>query len=315
MEPMVKGMRNAFFDTLFDMASKNKDILLLTADIGAICHDRFKKFLPKQYINVGIAEQNMVGLSAGLALTGKIVYIYSIIPFLAMRCYEQIRVDICCMGLPVKIVGIGAGFDYSTLGPTHHGTEDIALMRSLPNLTIYSPSDNRVASEVARESARQKGPAYIRLDRTGYPPIYNAFKKVDIERGFSVLKQGSDLYLIATGNMVYTAMEVSKELSEYAVSAGVIDLFKPKPINERIFFNAVRGVDNIVIIEEHCISGGMGENIAALISSGKKERPRIKLLGLPDKFCAECGSRESLRRLYCLDADSILKVILKWIRK
>lgn len=315
MGSLVKGMRNVFFDTLFNMALKNKDILLLTADIGAICHDKFKKSLPNQYINVGIAEQNMVGLSAGLALTGKTIYIYSIVPFLAMRCYEQIRVDICCMDLPVKIVGTGAGFDYSTLGPTHHGTEDIALMRALPNLIIYSPSDNLSASEIARKSSQEHGPAYIRLDRTGYPPIYKDSGEINMRAGFSVVKGGKDLCIIASGNMVYTALKVSEKLSEHSVDSGVIDLFKLKPINAEKLICAVKGLSHVVVLEEHCLSGGIGENIAALFLSQMEKFPRLKLLGIPDKFCAEYGGRESLRKTCNLDAGSILSTILGWIKR
>lgn len=315
MKPLGKGMRNAFFDALFDMARQNEDILLLTADIGAISHDKFKKFLPRQYINVGVAEQNMVGLSAGLALTGKIIYIYSLIPFLVMRCYEQIRVDICCMNLPVKIVGIGAGFDYSTLGPTHHGTEDIALMRSLPNLTIYSPSDNLVASKIAKESFREKFPAYIRLDRAGHPPLYSSPKEINMGTGFSAIKRGDDVFIIATGNMVHTALAVSEKLSRHSVSAGVIDLFKLKPINEDRLIREIKGVAHIVILEEHCLSGGIGESIAAIFSSRVKKCPRMKLLGIPDRFCNEYGERESLCRVYGLDACSISSAILGWIKE
>jgi transketolase len=315
MGSWAKGMRNAFFDTLFVIARKNKEVILLTADIGAICHDKFKQLLPKQYINVGIAEQHMVGLSAGLALSGKIVYIYSIIPFLAMRCYEQIRVDICCMNISVKIVGIGAGFDYSTLGPTHHGTEDIALMRSLPNLTIYSPSDNLLASKIAQVSFREQGPAYIRLDRTGHPPLYKTSKEINMQQGLSILRKGRQLYIITTGNLVYTALKVSEELSKYSIDVGVIDLFRLKPINEERFLNAIKGVPNIAVLEEHCISGGIGEKIAAIISSKMKKPPRLKLMGITDQFCREYGRRESLRRVYNLDVSSIFDIVLRWIKE
>lgn len=315
MEHKVKGMRNVFFDTLFRLARKNKNILLLTADIGALCHDKFKKYLPKQYMNVGIAEQNMVGLSAGLALSGKIVYIYSIIPFLAMRCYEQIRVDICCMGLSVKIVGIGAGFDYATQGPTHQGTEDISLIRSLPNMIIYSPSDNLLASKIAQVSSQEPGPAYIRLDRTGFPLLYKTVEEIPMARGFSILKKAGQVYIIATGNMVYSALKVSKGLSRHAFKAGVIDLFKLKPIDEARLLDVLKGVPYIVILEEHCVSGGIGEKIAALITSGMKEHPQLKIMGIPDQFCGECGTRESLRRLYRLDVGAIINAILGWTKK
>ena len=136
MKRWVVGMRDAFSQTLYDIAKDDRDFVMVTSDTGAICHDEFRKRCPGQYINIGIAEQNMVGVASGLALSGKTVCVYAIVPFATMRCYEQIRVDLCCMNLPVLVVGVGAGFDYSTLGPTHHGTEDIALMRVLPGMSV-----------------------------------------------------------------------------------------------------------------------------------------------------------------------------------
>ncbi|MDP2927793.1 MAG: hypothetical protein Q8N80_03210, partial [Candidatus Omnitrophota bacterium] len=145
MKRWTSGMRDSFFDSLYAIAKRDSKVMLVISDTGAICHDEFKRRLNNRYINVGIAEQNMVGVAAGLAMSGKIVYIYAIVPFVTARCYEQIRVDLCCMNLPVTVVGIGAGFDYSTLGPTHHGYEDIALMSLLPNMIVYSPSDSLMA--------------------------------------------------------------------------------------------------------------------------------------------------------------------------
>jgi 1-deoxy-D-xylulose-5-phosphate synthase len=134
-------------------------------------------------------------------------------------------------------------------------------------------------------------------------------------RGFSVLKRAGLVYIIATGNMVYSALKVSEGLSKHAFKAGVIDLFKLKPIDDAQLLGVLKGIPNIVILEEHCVSGGMGEKIAALITSGMKERPQLKLMGIPDQFCTECGTRESLRRLYHLDADAIVDAILGWIKE
>ncbi|MCF7916172.1 MAG: 1-deoxy-D-xylulose-5-phosphate synthase [Candidatus Omnitrophica bacterium] len=314
MKSWVKGMRDFFFESLLREAKKNRNIILITADTGAICHDEFKEKLSKQYINVGVAEQNMIGLAAGLAMAGKIVYVYGIIPFVTMRCYEQIRVDLSCTNLPVNIIGIGAGLDYSTLGATHHGTEDIALMCLLPGMKIYSPADGITAGTLVEESQRQTGPVYIRLDRIGLPFVYESEKDINFSKGFSSIKKGKDLYIIATGRMVYRALEVAKKLSAQSIDVGVIDLFKIKPLNGKKIWNVIKGVQYLVTLEEHFLKGGIGSAIQELIIS-KKNPPKFKSLGIPDKFCSIYGKREDLLNSYGLDIGSIVSKIKNWVEK
>ena len=314
MKRWIKGMRDTFFGSLYNLAKKDKDIILITADTGAICLDEFKHKLSKQYINIGIAEQNMVGVAAGLAMSGKIVYIYAIVPFATMRCYEQIRVDLCCMNLPVIVVGIGAGFDYSTLGPTHHGTEDIALMRSLPSMTIYSPSDSLMADFLARISCERRGPKYIRLDREGFPLIYKDEKDINISGGFSLLKQGKDVYIIATGRMVYNALQVARKISTHSIHAGVIDLFRIKPLNVEKIWSIIKEVGYVITLEEHCITGGIGSAISEMLVT-KKNIPAFKSIGIADQFCRKYGTREYLQRLNKIDVDSVTEYIKKWIKR
>lgn len=313
MKKWVKGMRDFFFQSLLAEAKKNKNLILVTADTGAICHDEFKRKLTNQYINVGIAEQNMIGLAAGLSLAGKLVYIYGITPFVTMRCYEQIRVDLCCMNLPVSIVGIGAGLDYSTLGVTHHGTEDIALMNALPRMEIYSPADGLTAAALAKKNNYKEGPRYIRLDRTGLPSVYSSSKEIDFSKGFSVFGKKKSLYIIATGRMVYAALRVSKELSLGFIGTGVIDLFKIKPLNKKDLWRVLKNADYVLSLEEHFLSGGVGSIIASLFVS-QKDHPKFKSLGIPDKFCSHYGDREYLQSLYGLDVVSIIDSIKEWIK-
>ena len=152
-------MRQAVFEALYEVARKNEDVILLVSDTGAIVLDQFRAEMPERIINVGIAEQNMIGVAAGLAMEGKKVYAYAIIPFVTMRCYEQIRVDLCCESLPVKLLGVGPGYDYSTLGPTHHGLEDMALMRALPGMQVFSPCDETQARVFMDLVLEQPGPS------------------------------------------------------------------------------------------------------------------------------------------------------------
>lgn len=315
MKQWVKGMRDSFFDSFFQIAKKDKNVILVTSDTGAICHNNLRKELSNRYINIGIAEQNMIGVAAGLAMASKRVYVYAIIPFATMRCYEQIRVDLCCMNLPVTIVGIGAGVDYSTLGPTHHGTEDIALMRVLPGMTIYSPSDNLLAGLLGKISVKKRGPEYIRLDRTGYPLIYNNEKEVDISQGISVPKEGKDLYIIATGRMVYSALQAAKELSKYSINAGVIDLFRIKPLNEEMIWGVIENVKFVVSLEEHFTTAGIAEAIGMMLLSAPKNNKAFYSIGIPNEFCRKYGSREYLHKINSIDVNSIIKGIKNFVNK
>ena len=172
------AMRDTFFNSLYDIAKQDRQVILITADCGAPSLDKFRRDLAEQYFTVGIAEQNMINVAAGLALEGKIVYTYAIAPFASLRCYEQIKVNLCCMRLPVTVLGIGAGFAYDIMGPTHHATEDISIMRALPELTILNPSDSVMAGGLAQFSYRLPGPKYIRFDRGGIPDLYNSNKKI-----------------------------------------------------------------------------------------------------------------------------------------
>ena len=213
-------MRDAFLSMLYQKAIENPDIILLTNDQGAISLDDFKEKLPNQFFNIGISEQNIISVAAGLVLTGKKVYVYSLLSFIVLRCYEQIKIDLCAMKLPVTIVGVGSGYSYSPDGPTHHATEDISIMRALPNMTIYSPSDSNIVPALVDITLKSKTPSYIRLDRQLLPLLYN--KDHNLHEGFSILREGNDVTVISTGVMVHRALEVAEELLELSY------LFKQK---------------------------------------------------------------------------------------
>ena len=306
-------MRDTFSEALYNIAQKDKRVMLITSDTGAICHDKFRVDLPNQYLNIGIAEQNMIGVAAGLALAGKVVYVYAIIPFATMRCYEQIRIDLCCMELPVTVVGVGPGYDYSTLGPTHHGTEDIALMRTLPGMTILSPSDSIMVDALAKMSYKLPGPKYIRLDRTGVPLIYQGLNE-DFTKGTAVLRTGADICIIATGRMVYNALRVADELAKYAIEAKVVDLYRLKPIAEDLLLEAVDKFDFVATMEEHFVTGGIATIVNEILVK-KEKRCLVKNFGIPDKFCRQYdGKREYLHGLIGLDIKSVSGALIKMIK-
>ncbi|MFH1202770.1 MAG: transketolase C-terminal domain-containing protein [Candidatus Omnitrophota bacterium] len=311
MTKSVPAMRDAFFDALYDIAKKDKRVILVTADCGAPSLDRFRQDLSDQYFTVGIAEQNMISIAAGLALDGKIVYTYAIAPFASLRCYEQIKVDLCCMNLAVTIIGVGTGFAYDIMGPTHHATEDISIMRALPEMTIFNPSDSIMAGGLAQITYRSKGPKYVRFDRGGLPLLYSN-KKINFSNGLVNLKKGSNLCIISTGVMVYRALQIANELSKHSIDAGVVDLYRIKPLNVKLLLEILDNYENILTLEEHFVIGGIGSIMAEVLSDNEKSC-RLKRLGICDRYYFEYGGRERLHELCCLDTKSVVKTIVKWI--
>jgi transketolase len=299
-------MRDAFLSELYSKAKSNRNILLISNDQGAKSLDKFREDIPTQFINAGVSEQNIISVSAGLNLGGKTVYIYSIASFITLRCFEQIKLDLCCMNLPVTILGVGSCYSYSLDGPTHHATEDIALMRALPNMQIFSPSDSNMAAGLVNISLHSTSPMYIRLDREVLPKIYN--KNEDFSSGFSVLDKGKDISIISTGIMVHKAMEISKELNKNSINAQVIDLYRLKPLNKRALINTISSTGKVVTLEEHTIHGGLGSIIAELLVDFNTQIP-IKRLGIEDGSLYGYGTRNNLHRQGGIDKKNVLNLI------
>lgn len=308
-EYKITAMRDVFFDKLYEIAKKDRQVILLSDDFGAPSLDKFRKDLSSQFINIGIAEQNMVSTAAGLALGGKIVYMYAIAPFVTLRCYEQIKIDLCCMNLHVTALGVGAGFAYDNSGPTHHATEDIAIMRALPGMTILNPSDNVMVAACVEISYKNPGPKYIRFDREKPVTIYD--KNTDFSDGIATLKTGKDLCIISTGMMVHKAFNVAHELSKHSINAGIVDLYRIKPINTELLLKFISQSQKVVTIEENLINGGIGSIVAEVLVDNEITLP-LKRFAVPDKYCFKYGSREHIHKLYSLDVNSIVKKILRW---
>lgn len=305
------SMRDAFFNELYEIARKDKNIILVSADMGAPSLDKFRRDLGNQFINVGIAEQNMVTVATGLALSDKKVFVYAIMPFATLRCYELTKVNLSLMNIPVTIVGVGAGFSYDDSGPTHHSTEDIAVMRVLPNMTILSPSDSIMAAEFAEMSCHMKGPNYVRLDREILPLIYKP--DTSFADGLTNLKAGKDVCIISTGNMVHRAFEVSNKLEEHSINAGVVDLYRIRPINEKLLLDSIEQSKRIVTLEEHLLTGGIGTAVAEILIDNGKTVP-LKRIAIRDKYYYAYGGRNNIQSLCGLDTDSVTKVILEWLQ-
>lgn len=302
-------MRDAFFDKLYELAKKDKRIYIVSADMGAPSLDKFRRDLPEQFVNVGIAEHNMVTVAAGLALEGKRPFMYAIMPFVTLRCYEMIKVDMSLMNLPVAAVGVGSGFSYDDSGPTHHSTEDITIMRALPNMTILNSSDSVMAEKFAEIAIEINGPSYVRLDRHVLPVIYE--NNYDFSKGLSALKQGADVWIVATGNTVHTALEVSQELAAHKINAGVIDLFRLKPVNEDLLLKTIGGAKGVITIEEHLLAGGLGSIVAEIAADNGLLLP-IKRIGIRDKYYYAYGGRENIQKICGIDKETAVKSVLDW---
>lgn len=302
-------MRKTFVNTLIELAEKDKDIYLLTGDLGFSLLEDFAKKFPKRFINCGVAEQNMMTLAAGLALAGKKPYVYSIIPFATMKCFEQIRNDVAYQNVNVKIVGVGSGFAYGHLGCTHHSIEDIAIIRSLPNMAVLSPADPLEAKELILKSYSSKSPTYLRLHKSGDKVLYNFTPNIEIGKP-SVLVDGDCGLIIATGTAVGLALEVAGKLKSKGYNFKLLSQHTLKPIMKEFLLNEIAGKKVIVAIEEHNIIGGLGSLLAEILAESDWHG-KFKRFGVPDKFCSKVGGEQYLRNLFGLTVDNITERILE----
>lgn len=306
-------MRNAFINTLIELAKIDKNIYLLTGDLGFSVLEGFIQKFPERFINCGVAEQNMMGVAAGLALAGKKVYVYSIIPFVTMRCFEQIRNDVCYQNLDVKIIGIGSGLAYGSLGATHHAIEDIAILRALPNMTILSPADPVETKELILKSYQTKNPTYLRLNKSGEKILYNFNPEIEIGKP-SILKEGENGAIIATGIFVGSAMEIIERLKEKGYNFKLISLHTLKPIDKEALLKELKDKQIVFTLEEHNLIGGLGSAVSELLlESGWQGK--FKRIAVPDQFCKELGERDYLKECLGLSSDKITEEIIKTIKK
>jgi transketolase len=305
-------MRTTFIRTLIERAEVDRRLWLLTGDLGFSVLEAFAERFPDRYINVGVAEQNMIGVASGLALSGYTVFCYSIVNFATLRCYEQIRNDVCYHGANVKIVGIGGGLSYSTAGYTHHALEDLAAMRALPGMTVVAPGDTVEAREATRLLAATAGPAYLRLDR-GSTPIHrqdgftlHPGRAVPVRAGLD----GEQVLLLSIGGMLEETLATADRLKALGIAAGVASVPFLKPFDRSFVEDAARRVRLICTIEEHSAYGGLADEVAQTLA--RLDGPRAALLpfNLGDAGTKGLvGSQASLRRHVGLDHDGMAAAI------
>lgn len=299
-------MRTAYLDTLYDLASKDKRVYALISDNGAIVYDRYRRDLAAQYLNLGISEANMLGMAAGMASCGKIPYAYTIGAFLAYRAFEFIRNDICLQRQNVKVVGTGAGEVYSALGPTHHSTEDLGGLRSMPNLVILSPASPLEVRKATIAAYEYEGPVYLRLGTNKEPEIYTGDYLFEIGKGVTV-KEGKDIALIGTGSIIRDVLDVAEMLQNEGIQARVINIHTIKPIDREIILQAIEETGKIVTIEDHSIIGGLGSAVAEVVAESGKGII-FKRLGLRG-FSEGYGTYEQVKKMNGIGREKIFDEI------
>ena len=302
------SQRDAFWGQVYEQAKENKNILVVVADMGAPALDRFRRDLSAQYLDVGIAEQQAIGLAAGLVLSGKKVFAYAIAPFITLRCFEHTRVNLASMNLPVTLVGVGAGVSYDDSGPTHHAVEDVSALRILPHLRVHNMTDSVMAKAFASISCDLDYPNYVRMDRQTLPDLYK--EGADFSIGLTVFASSTQLVIVATGNMVHRALEVREALKKKGVDAGVVDIYS-FPINQEAFVETVKDAKEIVTLEEHTLPGGLGSAVCEVLADNRILKP-VKRIGMDFRqgYCYQYGGRENIQSLYGLNVEGIVNTIL-----
>lgn len=303
----MTAMRDTFFDYLYEKARADRDIVILSADFSAPSLDKYRLNIPQQYQFMGISEQNMMLVAAGLALEGKKVFCYAIAPFITLRCFEQTKLYASGMDLPITLVGVGAGIAYEDSGYTHHALEDIAVLRALPHMKVFQPCDNEDTEKIAEYALVSRHPMYVRLDRYGIDRLYEG--EHDVERGLSAVKTPQKVTLLASGSMMKVALAAEQELVSEGITVGVLNA-ETVPFDKDKFQQSMQGVQYLVTMEEHTLSGGIGSYVAETVMDLDLD-VKVKRVGfdLSNGYIEDFGGRDLVYKKYGMDKDSIVKIV------
>jgi transketolase len=306
-------MRNAFADELTKLGGQDERIVLLSGDIGNRLFDTFKQSFPARFFNCGVAEANMVGVAAGLGLSGMRPVTYTITPFTTARCFEQIRLDICYHEVPAVITAVGAGLAYASLGPTHHSLEDIGTLRTLPGLTILCPGDAMEVRAALRAALKHDGPVYLRLGKKKEPVVHKDVPEFTIGKAL-VLREGSDVCLLSTGNILPNVVAAAEQLRQKGVSCRVASVHTVKPLDLELLGDAFDRFKVVATVEEHGLIGGLGGAVAEWLADHGPARARLLRFGTRDAFIHEAGNQTYARAQAGLSADGIAHRTLDFFR-
>ncbi|MGJ5072824.1 transketolase family protein [Bradyrhizobium oligotrophicum] len=303
-------MRNAFADELTKLGNEDSRVVMLSGDIGNRLFDKFKDKHPSRFFNCGVAEANMMGVAAGMAMNGLRPVAYTITPFVTTRCLEQIRTDVCYHEAPVTIVAVGAGLAYSGLGPTHHACEDISFLRSIPNMVVICPGDAFEVRGALRAAMQQDRPVYIRMGKKGEPVVHKG-PITDFKIGKAIMiEEGSDVCLLSTGNMLPEAIEAGHRLKEKGISAEVVSFHTVKPLDEDKLKQAFSRFKLVATIEEHSLIGGFGAAVSEWLVDSETSAKKFLRFGTPDAFFKKSGEQEYAREMLGLTGHQIADKII-----
>lgn len=302
-------MRASFLLSLNTLAETNPNLMLLTGDLGYGVFEGFEKKFPKQYLNIGIAEQNMIGIASGLALEGKIVFVYSIGNFPTLRCLEQIRNDACYHELNINIVAMGGGFSYGALGMSHHATEDLAVMRSLPNIKVVAPCSVYEAGVATMELAKEKGVSYLRLDKS--KATVDKVETFELGKS-STLVDGTDYTIFVVGGIAEEAIKASEILRNLGISLKVISMPTLKPIDSESVLQEVKASKGIITLEEGNVINGLGSAVLDSCYEHQVYPSKFKKMGIQDMYISAVGDQGYLRDFCGLTANAVSEVVMNW---
>lgn len=302
-------MQKAYINALYELISQDKNVISCLSDSGTDYDELIAREFPNQCLNFGISENNKVAAASGLAACGKIPFVYTTNAFLAYRSYEFIRDDICMQNRNVKLVGMGCGLSWSTLGTTHHTTEDIAALKAIPNLTILSPASPIELAKCVKRAYEIKGPVYIRMGMSNEKEIYQEDYEIEIGKNITI-KEGKDATVFCTGSIISEVLEASERLKEDGIDIKIIDIHTIKPFDVENVKEECELQKKIFSVEEHNIIGGIGSSIADVIAENTAEAKLTKI-GLNDKFAEGYGTYQEIKKMNGLDAESIYNSIKK----
>lgn len=302
-------MRDKFVETIIQLAKEDKNLVLITGDLGFGVLKPFWECCPDQFVNAGISEQNMTSVAAGLSLTGKTVFTYSIGNFPTIRCLEQIRNDCAYHNANVKIVCVGGGFAYGSLGMSHHATEDLSIMRSLPNVCVFAPGDLMEAEAVTKLAKNHPGTCYIRLGRGGEKPVHKEHITLNIDESL-MIESGKDIAIFSTGAILSEAVKAAEILKTKGFEPTLVSFPIVKPLDKKTISRISETHSFIFTIEENNIVGGFGSAVMEAISKNDKTKASVFAIGINDEYVSKVGNQDYLRKYCSLDAESIANKIL-----
>lgn len=306
-------MRTRFFKDLVDAAKGDRNLVLITGDLGFGVIEPFVAACPEQFINAGVAEQNMTGLAAGIALSGGKVFTYSIANFPTLRCLEQIRNDVAYHGADVVVVAVGGGLAYGALGMSHHATEDLAILRAIPGIAVAAPGDPVETSAVLADLISSGGPAYLRLGKAGERTVHAG--PLELRRGEIIrMRQGDDVCLVSTGAMLPIVVDAAELLETQGVSVTHLSVPWIAPFDHVVIAEHAQSHRLIVSVEEHSVVGGLGGAVAEVVAE-TSDAANLLRIGLPHRFSSAVGDQEYLRNLHGLTADGIVDRVTKQLEE